>query len=705
MNDTKVKIPKYLRLLRNIGIIAHIDAGKTTLTERILFYTQKIHRLGEVHEGTATMDYMPEEQERGITIASACTHCEWQGHHINIIDTPGHVDFTIEVERCLRVLDGAVGVFCAVGGVEPQSETVWRQSEHFNVPKLAFINKVDRAGANFASVFDSIQNRLNTKTILLTMPLGEGEDFEAILDIVSEERLDFTDQGRDIKRSALSEEEANILAPWREKFLETLAEADDIFLEAYLEGKSCSLDETYAALRRATLARKLTPVLCGSALRNAGVQMVLDAVCALLPAPCDAQDALALDDKDHEQHIAPDPQAALTALVFKVLMDGGRKLSFMRIYAGTIEEGVSYYNSSAQAEDRISRIYRMHADHREQLSKAQCGEIVAVVGLRQAQTGETYCLKKHPVRLESITNYEPVITLALEPRNADECSSLDEALERFTIEDPTLRVSIDDGSGHRMLSGMGELHLDVILERIKREYGISPRAGQPQVVFRESIQSATKAMAEFDRELGKEHHYGKVSISIAPLPRGSGNEIIFGDFLPTDCIKDARACAKLGLNKAWLDAAVQGIEDSLQSGPLTGYPMQDVRVCIELLEKREGASTAPGYHMAAGMALREALPKASPHILEPIMSIEISVPETFLGAAIGLFNTCGGRIENLEDKGASAQNEDGQGEPSGQKVIQGLAPLARLFGFSTSLRSVTQGRAGLMMQFAKFDTV
>ncbi len=697
MTKAQAKNAKYLQQLRNIGIIAHIDAGKTTLTERILFYTQKIHRLGEVHEGTATMDFMPEEQERGITITSACTHCQWKGYHINIIDTPGHVDFTIEVERSLRVLDGAVGVFCAVGGVEPQSETVWRQSEHFNVPKVAFINKVDRAGADFASVLNSIQNRLNTKPVLLTMPLGEGEDFKAILDIVSEERLDFEDQGRDITRSPLSQDEVEVLAPWREKLLETLAEADDIFLELYLEGKSFGVDDIYAALRRATLARNLTPVLCGSALRNVGVQMVLDAVCALLPAPCDTQNIIARDMQDGEQHIVADPQAALTALVFKVVMDSGRKLAFMRIYAGTMQDGVSYYNSSAQCEDRVSRIYRMHADHREQLEEAVCGEIVAVVGLRAAHTGETYCLKKMPLRLESIANYEPVITLALEPRNADECSSLDEALERYTIEDPTLRVSIDDGSGHRMLSGMGELHLDVILERIKREYGISPRAGHPQVVCRESIQKIATAEAEFDRELGKEYHYGKVLLKIEPLPRGDGIEICFGDFLPKDCVQDARACAKIGLNKAWLDAAVQGIEDSLQSGPLTGYPMQDIRVCIEAIEKREGVSTAPGYHMAAGLALREALSKANAQVLEPIMQVEISVPETFLGAAIGLFNTCTGRIENIEDKG----HDDG----NGQKIIQGLAPLSRLFGFSTSLRSVTQGRAGLMMQFAKFDTV
>ncbi len=689
-----------LHLLRNIGIIAHIDAGKTTLTERILFYTQKIHRLGEVHEGTATMDYLPEEQERGITITSACTHCEWNGHNINIIDTPGHVDFTIEVERSLRVLDGAVGVFCAVGGVEPQSETVWSQSEQFLVPKVAFINKVDRAGADFEAVLQAMQNRLNITPILLTMPLGQGEDFEAILDIVAEQRIDFAthDQGRTVTRSALSAKEAEILAPWREKLLETLAEADDEFLEIYLGGEGANADEIICAMRRATIARNLTPVLCGSALRNAGIQMVLDAVCALLPAPADIPPTLALDAKENEQHINPDPNAPLAALVFKVVMDQGRKLCFMRIYAGSMQEGISYHNSNEKCDDRVSRIYRLHADHREQLEKAECGDIVAVVGLRSATTGSTYCEKKHSIRLESIAHYAPVITLALEPRNADESSSLDEALMRYITEDPTLATNIDEGSGHRMLSGMGELHLDVILERIKREYGIDPRVGQPQVVYRETIQNTSKTEAEFDRELGKEYHYGKVALSIEPLERDSGNEVCFGDFIPKGTEHDPKACSKLGLNKAWLDAAKQGVEDSLQSGPLTGYPMQDVRVCIDSIEKKEGASTAAGYQMAAGMALREALNKAAPQVLEPIMQVEISVPESFLGAAIGLFTTCGGRVENLEDKGKEGSND-------GQKLIQGLAPLSRLFGFSTSLRSATQGRAGLMMQFAKFDTV
>lgn len=681
--------------LRNIGIIAHIDAGKTTLTERMLFYTRTIHRMGEVHDGTATMDYLPEEQERGITIASACTTCQWGKYTVNIIDTPGHVDFTIEVERCLRVLDGAVGVFCAVGGVEPQSETVWRQSEHFGVPKLAFINKLDRPGADFATVLDALRQRLKANPLPLTIPLGQGEDFIAVLDLLRQERLDFDpkDQGQTLTRTPFSPEETAVAAPWREKMLEGLAEADEPFLDLYLAGEdSWTEADALAALRRATISRAITPVLCGSALRNAGIQPVLDAVCALLPSPADVPTMQGLDAEGQKHTITPDSAAPLSALVFKVLMDAGRKVAFMRLYAGTLREGEACRNISRQTDDRISRIYRMHADRREQLPETGAGDIVAVVGLRSAHTGETYADRQRPFLLEAIHTYQPVITLALEPRNADEGAALDEALTRFTAEDPTLTVALDEGSGHRMVSGMGELHLDVLLERIKREYGVSPRAGQPQVVRRETVRRTATAEAEFDRELGKEHHYGKVTLTVSPLPRGAGNAVIFGEFLPPAALTDAREAAKAGWPKVLLDAARQGIEDALQSGAQTGYPVQDVEVCVTALGKREGQSTPPGYHMAAGAAVREALAEASPIVLEPIMAVEISVAEANLGSAISLFGTCGGRVENLLDR-------------AGQKVMQGMAPLSKLFGFSTSLRSATQGRAGLVMKFEKFDVV
>ena len=672
--------------IRNIGIIAHIDAGKTTLSERMLFYSRKIHRMGEVHDGAATMDYMPEEQERGITITSACTSCQWREKMINLIDTPGHVDFTIEVERSLRVLDGAVGVFGAVGGVEPQSETVWRQSEHFAVPKIAFVNKMDRLGADFEAALEAIRRRLQTNAVAVTAPLGQGESFAGVLDLISGETLTFdpADQGRTVLRVPFSPREATLAAPWRETLLEKLAEADDKFLELWMEG-SFSREDVRAALRRATLSRALTPVLCGSALRNAGVQPVLDAVCDYLPSPLDVPAPVGRDVQGREEAVEPDPDAPPVALVFKVLMENGRKLSFLRLYAGQIREGDSLRNVTRKSDDRVGRIFRLHADRREQLESASAGEIAAVVGLRTAHTGETYAARARELVLESIEAYAPVLTLALEPRNADEGKTLDEALARYVEEDPTFQVSLDDDSGTRMISGMGELHLDVLLERMRREYGISPRAGQPQVVLRETVRREAEAEAVFDKELGKEHHQGAVALRVAPLPRHTGNQVTVGDFLPADP-QEARKI----LPPALLQAALDGVRDGLQSGELTGWPLVDVAVTLTNVERREGLTTIPGCHMAAGQALREALSKAAPVALEPVMRVEINVPEDFLGPAISLFTAAGGKVEDLEDH-------------AGRKLLRGTAPLRRLFGFSTSLRSATQGRAGLMLAFDRFD--
>ncbi len=672
--------------IRNIGIIAHIDAGKTTLSERMLFYSRKIHRMGEVHDGAATMDYMPEEQERGITITSACTSCQWREKMINLIDTPGHVDFTIEVERSLRVLDGAVGVFCAVGGVEPQSETVWRQSEHFAVPKIAFVNKMDRLGADFEAALEAIRRRLQTNAVAVTAPLGQGESFAGVLDLISGETLTFdpADQGRTVLRVPFSPREATLAAPWRETLLEKLAEADDKFLELWMEG-SFSREDVRAALRRATLSRGLTPVLCGSALRNAGVQPVLDAVCDYLPSPLDVPAPVGRDAQGREEAVEPDPDAPPVALVFKVLMENGRKLSFLRLYAGQIREGDSLRNVTRKSDDRVGRIFRLHADRREQLESASAGEIAAVVGLRTAHTGETYTARARELVLESIEAYAPVLTLALEPRNADEGKTLDEALARYVEEDPTFQVSLDDDSGTRMISGMGELHLDVLLERMRREYGISPRAGQPQVVLRETVRREAEAEAVFDKELGKEHHQGAVALRVAPLARHTGNQVTVGDFLPADP-QEARKI----LPPALLQAALDGVRDGLQSGELTGWPLVDVAVTLTNVERREGLTTIPGCHMAAGQALREALSKAAPVALEPVMRVEINVPEDFLGPAISLFTAAGGKVEDLEDH-------------AGRKLLRGTAPLRRLFGFSTSLRSATQGRAGLMLAFDRFD--
>ena len=665
--------------VRNIGIIAHIDAGKTTLSERLLFYTRKIHRMGEVHNGTATMDYLPEEQERGITITSACTTCEWNGTTINIIDTPGHVDFTIEVERSLRVLDGAVGVFCAVGGVEPQSETVWKQSEHFGVPKIAFINKMDRIGADFAAVLEAMTNRLGAIPLPVVIPVGASQSFSGVIDLVSQEHIDFdqADQGQTWTRSPLPPEEEGLAAQWREPMLERLAENDDTFFEQYLEGEY-NEDDIHAAIRRATLARKITPVLCGSALKNMGVQPLLDAINRYLPAPEDLPPTATqnTDGTPAATGIPCSATAPLCGLIFKIIMAGGRKLAMMRLYAGTLHEGDLCHNSTRNADERISRLYRLHADHREQLKEAKAGDIIAVIGLRSAHTGDTIAAPGKTFLLESIDTYQPVISLALEPRNADEGKTLDEALTRFTMEDPTLTTTTDEGSGHRIVSGMGELHLDIVLERIRREYGIAPRVGNPQVIRRETVTRTAQASGDFDRELGKETHIGSVTLTVSPLPRGTGNKIAF-------------AFDKSTLPAVFVEAAEQGVENGLQSGPLAGYAMLDTLVEITAMPRRDG-STAVGYHMAAGIALRAALAEAAVASLEPLMYVEISVPEANLGSAISLFGARGGKVENMVDR-------------ADLKVLQGLAPLSKLFGFSTDLRSATQGRAGMVMRFERFD--
>lgn len=670
--------------LRNIGIIAHIDAGKTTLTERILFYTRKIHRMGEVHEGTATMDFMPEEQERGITITSACTTCHWKDRVINIIDTPGHVDFTIEVERCLRVLDGAVGVFCAVAGVEPQSETVWRQSEQFGVPKLAFVNKMDRPGADFDRTVQAIRTRLGANAVPVTIPVGSGADFSGVIDLIRAKVLSFSedDEGMTVSESAPEGDLKEACSKARDHMLESLADVDDVFMEKYLEG-SVTEDDIRSAMRRAVLARTFTPVLAGSALGNKGVQPLLDAICDFLPSPCDLPPVKGLDAKGESVSVPLTEDGPFVGLVFKVVMEDGRKTAFLRVYSGRFDEGDSLTNVNRGKDDRVGRIYRLHADHREQLKSASAGDIVAVVGLRSAHTGETYA-KGIDVRLEAIESYAPVITLALEPRNADEGKVLDEALARYTEEDPTLLSHFDEETGMRTISGMGELHLDVTLERMRREYHISPRVGAPEVIMRETITGTGEGDCVFDRELGKVQHFGHVSVSVAPRPRGAGNTVKPGSFLPEDKI----AAAKV-IQKELLAAALEGATDALQSGDLTGYPVVDVAVTITGIERRDGVASEPGCRMAAAQALKQALAAASPVILEPVMNVTISCPEAELGSAISLFGTLGGKIDEMEDN-------------SGQKVVHGTASLRKLFGFSTKLRSATQGRAGLVMSFSRF---
>ncbi|MBI4807080.1 MAG: elongation factor G [Desulfovibrio sp.] len=662
--------------LRNIGIIAHIDAGKTTLTERILYYAGKIHRMGEVHEGTATMDYLPEEQERGITITSACTTCYWAGRQINIIDTPGHVDFTIEVERSLRVLDGAIGVFCGVSGVEPQSETVWRQSEHYRVPKLAFVNKMDRPGADFRAVLDSMRQRLGAVPLAIQIPLGAGPDFSGIADLVRMEKIVFS--GDTAERAPLAADERALAEPWRDTMLEALAEHDEALMVAYLGGEAIASDMIAAVIRKATLSRGLTPVLTGSALRNMGVQPVMDAVCDYLPSPADIGSVQGLDPVSRKTvELAPDPKAPLSALVFKVIMEAGRKLALVRVYSGTLVEGEDAVNVTQGKTERIGRIFHLHADQKEPLPKAGPGEIVALAGMKLPRTGDTLASKAQPVLLESISQYKPVLSMALEPRNTEELDKLKDAMARVLLEDPTLTCAHDEDTAQLILSGMGELHLEVVLERIRREHGLTPRAGKPQVVCHETVTREGRGEAEFARELGGQMHYGKVVLTVAPLPREKGREI----HVPLD--------PKVW-PKVWLDAVAEGLEDGLESGALEGFPVQDVSVRVEDMGRVEGQSSPAGYRMAAAQALKSALRNASPALLEPIMYLDISVPDDFVGDVIGLLGSKGAKIENLFDR-------------AGQKIVQALTPLRRLFGFSTELRSATQGRAGMVMKFARFD--
>ena len=669
-----------LASLRNIGIIAHIDAGKTTLTERILYFSGRIHRMGEVHDGTATMDFMPEEQERGITITSACTTCAWKDHQINIIDTPGHVDFTIEVERSLRVLDGAVGVFCAVSGVEPQSETVWRQSVAYGVPKLAVVNKLDRPGADFEAVLTAIREKLRANPVAVTIPVGQGPELAGVIDLVTMERLNFEPGGGsgDVTHHPLTVAEAELAGPWREKLVEAACEYDEGLVDAYLSGDPIDVAALVAAVRRGVIGHSLVPVFAASALKNIGVQPVLDGVLAYLPSPLDREGAVGIDpDTKSEIIFPPDAAAPLAALVFKVSMETGRRQVFARVYSGRLEAGKDVYNATRGEIERPARLFHLHAGHREKAEIAEPGEIVAIAGMRRAATGDTLCARETPILLETIAGYKPVISLALEPRNAEETERLKEVLDKLTEEDPTLTLTHDVDTDQMILSGMGELHLDVVLERVRREYGVAPRAGKPQVVYQETVTAQGTGEGEFERELGERIHHGKVTLTVSPLPREAGREIVF--------VIDRQAYPP-----AWSAAMAEGLEDGLQSGPLAGHPVQDVLVQVTGLFPVEGKTTDVGCRMAASQALKAALAAGRPALLEPLMELEIGVPDAFVGDVAGLLGAKGAKIENMVDRG-------------GHKTITALAPLRRMFGFSTDLRSATQGRAGMTMRFLKFD--
>jgi len=666
--------------IRNIGIIAHIDAGKTTVTERILYYTGRSHKIGEVHNGEAVMDWMPDEQERGITITSAVTTCTWNGREIHIIDTPGHVDFTIEVERSLRVLDGAIGVFCAVGGVEPQSETVWRQADKYNVPKMAFVNKLERVGADFLGTIDMMRERLDANPLILTLPAGAEDRFIGVIDLLTMEQISWDDDslGATFTTGPIASEYEELAQEYREKLLETVSEYDDSIMEAYLSESPITDRQLIDAIRKATIDLHLVPVLCGSALRNKGIQPLLEAIVRYLPSPAEVPPIVGIQpDTGEEVACPPQASAPLAALLFKVSMIEGRKLSFARIYSGRLSAGSDVFNATRNKTEKISRILRMHANKRERVNHADAGEIVGVVGMKDSSTGETLCDQKHPVILENIELFEPVMSVAVEPKTHGDQEKLDQVLEKFLAEDPTLRVRQDEDTGQTILSGMGELHLEVITSRMQREFNTQVNVGKPQFVYRETIEAEATATAVFDREIAGQHQYGGVTLRLHPLERGAGNR--FRLEIPTDTIPDL-----------FIPAIEKGVMESFESGALMGYPVVDVEAVLVDGSTKESLGTELAYTVSASMACKDAMVKAGPYLLDPYMAVEVYVPEPFMGDVIGDLNARSGKVESIEPR-------------LGIQVIRATVPLARMFGYSTALRSATQGRGTFSMQFYRFD--
>ncbi|MDR1085519.1 MAG: elongation factor G [Deltaproteobacteria bacterium] len=670
--------------LRNIGIIAHIDAGKTTLTERILFYTGRTHKLGEVHDGEATMDFLPEEQERGITIMSAVTSCRWRTTDINIIDTPGHVDFTIEVERSLRVLDGAVGVFCAVGGVQPQSETVWRQADRYRVPKLVFVNKLDRIGADFDRVMGQLKSRLQANPLIITRPWGQEDGFKGVLDLLNNRFYTWPDDqlGAEMVASPCPPEAGKEADGGRLLLLETLAEADDRIMEAYLSDQEIPLETLKSAIRQATIDLKVTPVFAGAALRNKGVQPLLDGIVDYLPSPADLPPLTAHTPEGREVTIEPKIKEPAVGLVFKIqLMDQGRKLNFIRLYSGRLKEGDEVINTRTGQKDKVSRLLRINAGKRERLSEARFGDLVGVVGLRSAVTGDTVCDPERPVLLERIKAAEPVISVAVEPESAADQGRLFETLTKMTEEDPTFKIKVDGDTGQTVISGMGELHLEVLVHRLNREFGLSTRVGKPQVVYRETVTSQAQGAGLFDRELGGAVHTVRALVTVKPQARGQGNKT--SHKLIPDAVLTEKA----------VSAAFETLNDSLSSGPVLGYPLLDTELFLDKLELGEGLTVDAPIRMAVSQAVLKALNAASPSLMEPVMRLEVTSPDEFTGEIIGDLNSRSGRIEDM----ISPQ--------TGYRIITAQVPLAELFGYSTAIRSQTQGRGSFLMQFDHFDIV
>ncbi|HPD22515.1 MAG TPA: elongation factor G [Deltaproteobacteria bacterium] len=668
--------------LRNIGIMAHIDAGKTTTTERILFYTGKSYKMGEVHDGQATMDWMEQERERGITITSAATTCVWKNHFINIIDTPGHVDFTIEVERSLRVLDGAVGVFCAVGGVQPQSETVWRQAERYRVPRIAFVNKMDRVGANFFQVLGELSDKLTANPVALQLPIGREESFTGVIDLIEMHAVVYDDEtkGAQFQIVPISDEYREKAEEYREKLIEAVCDVDDQIMEIYLEGGEIEKERIKLALKKGALTLKLTPVLCGSAFKNKGVQPLLDAIVDYLPSPREVGAVTGKDLSGQEQVRYPDDEESFSALAFKVMNDPYvGQLTFIRVYSGVLNIGDSVFNTGSGKKERIGRLVRMFADKREEIKSIHAGEIAAALGLKNTITGQTLCDASRPVVLESMDFPEPVISIAIEPKTKSDQEKLAMALSRMSMEDPSFKVHTDRNTGDTLISGMGELHLEIIVDRIRREFGVEANVGRPQVAYTESITREAQEETKYAKQTGGHGQFAHVLIRVEPLQSGSGFEFvdkIVGGVVPREYIPAVR----------------KGVEEALQMGPCAGYPVQDVRVTLYDGSYHEVDSSEMAFKIAGSMAMKNALKKAGPIMLEPIMDVEVVSPAEYIGDIINDLSSRRGKVLGMDTR-------------ADVRVIASQVPLAEMFGYATSLRSQSQGRATFTMQVSHYEPV
>ena len=671
-----------LEKTRNIGIMAHIDAGKTTTTERILFYTGITHKIGEVHDGAATMDWMAQEQERGITITSAATTCHWKNHRINIIDTPGHVDFTVEVERSLRVLDGAVAVLTARGGVEPQTETVWRQAEKYNVPRMAYVNKMDITGADFFNVIKMMQERLQANPVAIQLPIGSEDTFSGIVDLIKMEAIIYEDDlGKVADEVAIPDDMKDIADEYREKLLEAVAEEDDELMEKYLGGEEISEDEIKKAMRKATIACKMTPVTCGSSYRNRGVQPMLDAIVDFMPAPVDIPAIKGINpDTGDEDHRDSTDDGPFAALAFKIMADPYvGKLAFFRVYSGTLSSGSYVFNSTKGKKERIGRILQMHANHRAELDTVYSGDIAAAVGLKDTTTGDTLCDEAKPIILESMEFPDPVISVAVEPKTKNDQEKMGIALQKLAEEDPTFRVRTDQETGQTIISGMGELHLEIIVDRMLREFKVDCNVGNPQVAYRETIRKPAKAEGKFVRQSGGHGQYGHCWLELTPQEPGAGftfeNKIV-GGVIP----------------KEFINPIENGVREAMDNGVIAGYPMVDVKVTVYDGSYHEVDSSEMAFKIAGSMAFRNGAEKANPVLLEPYVKVEVIVPEEYMGDVMGDINSRRGRIEGMEAR-------------NGAQVINAFVPLSEMFGYSTDLRSKTQGRGNYSMEVSYYDEV